>query len=147
MSCLQSLRDLNVYPDEHKKLTVGSYTVDLGSGENGMLTCWDARDGKRMRCRVYSREKLMQIAPILSYDLNGMTPMEELVNTGAKTFLVYPDSHGDLHGYLKRRQRLPEPMAADYFKQMLEMLCCAHSRGVVLRDLKLKKFIFVDPGR
>ena len=97
--------------------------------------------------RAYSNEKLMQLAPILSSDLEGMPPIEEILRVGNKAYLIYPSTHGDLHGHLKQRKRLPEPAAAAYFIQVIQILRCAHSRGVVLRDLKLKKFVFADLER
>ena len=131
------------------KLTVGGgrYTLNLRVGENAMFSCWDSIEGRSMVCRAYSNEKFMQLAPILSSDLEGMPSIEEIVRVGNKTFLIYPNVHGDLHGHLKQRKRLPEPAAAAYFSQITQILRCAHSRGVVLRDLKLKKFVFADLER
>ena len=130
----------------HNYLTTGRYSLNL-VGEDAMFSCWDSIEGRKMIYRAYSNEKFMQLAPILFSDLEGMPPIQEILKVGKKTYLIYPNTHGDLHAHLKLCKRLPEPAAAAYFIQVIQILRCAHSRGIVLRDLKLKKFVFADLER
>lgn len=53
-------------------------------------------------------------------------------------------SQGDLHSYVRIRKRLREAEAKRLFRQMCETVKACHDQGIVLRDLKLRKFIFAD---
>ncbi len=55
--------------------------------------------------------------------------------------------YGDLHQYLRERKRLTEVQAAPLFQQIVRLVRDAHSRGIALRDIKLKKFVFEDKAR
>lgn len=55
-----------------------------------------------------------------------------------------PCSQGDLHSYVRIRKRLREAEAKRLFRQMCETVKACHDQGIVLRDLKLRKFIFAD---
>ncbi|KAJ7332223.1 hypothetical protein JRQ81_014403 [Phrynocephalus forsythii] len=52
-----------------------------------------------------------------------------------------------MHNYVRRCKRLPEPEAAALFRQMAGAVGHCHQHGVILRDLKLGRFIFADGGR
>ncbi|XP_028380445.1 tribbles homolog 3 [Phyllostomus discolor] len=61
-------------------------------------------------------------------------------------YMFFPRPHGDLHS-LVRRGRLPEPEAAGLFRQMAAAVAHCHQHGLVLRDLKLHRFVFTDCER
>lgn len=54
---------------------------------------------------------------------------------------------GDLHSYVRVRKRLRESEAKRLFRQMCEVVKRCHEEGIVLRDLKLRKFVFADADR
>lgn len=56
-------------------------------------------------------------------------------------------SHGDMHSLVRRRRRLPEPEAATLFRQMATAVAHCHQHGLVLRDLKLGRFVFTNCER
>lgn len=56
-------------------------------------------------------------------------------------------AQGDLHSYVRVRKRLREPEAKRLFRQMCEVVKSCHEQGIVLRDLKLRKFVFADAER
>lgn len=58
-----------------------------------------------------------------------------------------PVAQGDLHSYVRVRKRLREPEAKRLFRQMCEVVKSCHEQGIVLRDLKLRKFVFADAER
>ena len=45
---------------------------------------------------------------------------------------------GNLHYYLKQRRKLKEGLAASIFRQIVLLVRDAHSKSVVLRNLRLK---------
>lgn len=62
-------------------------------------------------------------------------------------YLVFAAAHGDLHSHVRQRKRLREAEARSLFRQMAAAVSACHRHGVVLRDLKLRKFVFTDPHR
>lgn len=48
---------------------------------------------------------------------------------------------------MRVRKRLREPEAKRLFRQMCEVVKRCHEEGIVLRDLKLRKFVFADAER
>ena len=61
-----------------------------------------------------------------------------------KFYVFSPRPFGDLHNFLKQRRKLTEGIAASIFRQIVVLVRDAHRKNVVLRDLKLKKFVFED---
>lgn len=76
-----------------------------------------------------------------------VNPLHEVLVGSKKVYLVLPRAHGDLHSHVRARKRLREPEARRLFKQMAETVHSCHEHGIVLRDLKLRKFVFSDPQR
>uniref|UniRef100_A0A3B5MC41 Protein kinase domain-containing protein n=1 Tax=Xiphophorus couchianus TaxID=32473 RepID=A0A3B5MC41_9TELE len=62
-------------------------------------------------------------------------------------YVFLPDHHGDMHAYVRSRKRLDEEEAGRLFAQMLNAVVHCHHRGVILRDLKLRRFVFMDQYR
>lgn len=56
-------------------------------------------------------------------------------------------AQGDLHSHVRVRKRLRENEARRLFRQMCEVVKTCHEQGIVLRDLKLRKFVFADTER
>ncbi|XP_011310143.1 tribbles homolog 2 [Fopius arisanus] len=66
---------------------------------------------------------------------------------GGKRYLLLEGHHGDLHAYVRARRRLREPEARRLFRQAAKAVAKCHENGVILRDLKLRKFVFADEAR
>uniref|UniRef100_UPI0037E999AA tribbles homolog 3 n=1 Tax=Semicossyphus pulcher TaxID=241346 RepID=UPI0037E999AA len=62
-------------------------------------------------------------------------------------YVFLPGHHGDMHAYVRNRKRLGEEEAGHLFAQMLNAVIHCHQHGVVLRDLKLRRFVFTDKYR
>ncbi|XP_045931906.1 tribbles homolog 3 [Micropterus dolomieu] len=62
-------------------------------------------------------------------------------------YVFLPGHHGDMHAYVRSRKRLGEEEAGHLFTQMLNAVTHCHRHGVVLRDLKLRRFVFTDKYR
>jgi tribbles-like protein len=83
-----------------------------------------------------------------------VNPISHIVVDSANTYTLYrtwnPERHSgprDLQALLQSRKRLPETHCRLYFKQIASLVRDAHRRGIVLRDLKLRKFVFRDDAR
>ena len=62
-------------------------------------------------------------------------------------YAIYEPHYGDLHTYMKEKKRLDEPEARHIFKQCVQAVADCHDNGIIIRDIKLKKFVFVDAER
>lgn len=84
------------------------------------------------------------------YRLDGhphVNPIHEVLVGDKRVYLIFPRSHSDLHSYVRARKRLREHEARRLFRQMAETVAACHEQGIVLRDLKLRKFVFADAQR
>ena len=85
---------------------------------------------------------------------SAVNPVSRIVVDSADTYVLYrtwdPVRHRgprDLQALLQSRRRLPEAQCRLYLKQIASLVRDAHRRGIVLRDLKLRKFVFKDLAR
>ncbi|KAM6147621.1 tribbles homolog 3 [Erethizon dorsatum] len=62
-------------------------------------------------------------------------------------YAFFSRTRGDMHSLVRSRRRVPEPEAASLFRQMASALAHCHQHGLVLRDLKLRRFVFVNRER
>lgn len=77
-----------------------------------------------------------------------VTPVYHVIHTQTpKVYLLSPASYGDLHSYLRSKRRLKENEARNLFRQAAQAVFDCHRHGVVLTDLKLRRFVFADPQR
>lgn len=76
------------------------------------------------------------------------SPLEMVVSAcRRRAWVVFPAHHGDLHSYVRVRRRLREVEAQRLFTKVAATVAACHDAGLVLRDLKLRKFVFTDPDR
>ncbi|OBS74907.1 hypothetical protein A6R68_14542 [Neotoma lepida] len=57
-------------------------------------------------------------------------------------YTFFEKTHGDLHSLVRSRRGIPEPEAIALFRQMAAAVAHCHQHGLVLRDLKLRRFVF-----
>lgn len=76
-----------------------------------------------------------------------VSSLQEVLLGERYLYLVFPRAHGDLHSYVRQRRRIREPEARRLFRQVAETVRACHREGIVLRDLKLRKFVFADTQR
>ncbi|XP_054709930.1 tribbles homolog 2-like [Uloborus diversus] len=77
----------------------------------------------------------------------NINTVEEVLVGRSSTYVVFPRCYGDLHSYVRNKRNLREKEALHLFKQVASAVAACHSAGIVLRDLKLRKFVFKDPER
>lgn len=96
--------------------------------------------------QVVSRDNHSLISAHYRMDANPLIQsLHEVVVGQRYLYLVFPNAHGDLHTYVRQRKRLRESEARRLFKQIAETVQLCHENGIVLRDLKLRKFVFANP--
>lgn len=72
----------------------------------------------------------------------GINNIEAVFVGKSQTFILFSPSFGDLHSYVRSKKRLRESEAMHLFHQIATVVADCHNNGIILRDLKLRKFIF-----
>lgn len=97
-----------------------------------------------------------QILPITEYTdyLQGYLRMheyadqinqvQEVLICGREALIIFMTGFGDLHSFVRQKKRLKESEAVSLFHQIATIVANCHEEGIVLRDIKLRKFIFAD---
>ncbi|XP_064480693.1 tribbles homolog 2-like [Ornithodoros turicata] len=100
-------------------------------------------------CKVIPNERCRQsLAGHLRLDGQPhINQIEEVLMGETMSYVFFRRSYGDLHSYVRAKRRLREPEALRLFQQIASAVAACHEAGVVLRDLKLRKFVFEDPER
>ncbi|XP_034387875.1 tribbles homolog 3 [Cyclopterus lumpus] len=91
------------------------------------------------------QERLAAYARIGHHD--NVCGLLDVVIGQDSVYVFLPGHHGDMHAYVRTRKRLAEEEAGLLFAQMLNAVMHCHRHGVVLRDLKLRRFVFIDKYR
>lgn len=126
-------------------LPLGHYLVNLSVSEAEQHPSLDLRSGQPLYCKIYSLQDFQAQAPLFYRGIKGVHPILDVTKLQDKVFVFSKQPFGDLHNFLKQRKKLSEGEAANIFRQIVLLVRDAHQKDVVLRDLKLKKFVFEDP--
>ncbi len=70
--------------------------------------------------------------------------MELVHHKDGKCYLFAEKNCGSLHSFVQTRKRLLEDEAKNFFAQVVRLVAFCHSVGIIVRDLKLRKFVFAD---
>lgn len=116
---------------------------------SSFFNCIDINTREQLVCKVVGREAGSLLSAHFRVDGHpGLNPLREVMLHGSRhMYLIFPASHGDLHTHVRTRRRLRDSEARRLFRQMAECVRHCHEAGIVLRDLKLRKFVFTDRQR
>lgn len=115
---------------------------------SSLYRCVDVNTQEELVCKIVSRDCHSLVSAHYRLDSQPrVSSLHEVVVGNRYLYLVYPKAHGDLHSYVRSRKRLRESEAKRLFKQIAETVQVCHRNGIVLRDLKLRKFVFADAQR
>ncbi|XP_022185443.1 tribbles homolog 2 [Nilaparvata lugens] len=136
----------------HSSLIVGNKYLILDPIEGSALhSCVNVHTQEEFVCKMIGRDSSQLLTAHHRLDgeahMNRLHEVLQLPHPCHHTLLVFAVSHGDLHSHVRCRKRLREPEARRLFRQMATAVSACHRNGVVLRDLKLRKFVFSDPHR
>lgn len=105
--------------------------------------------GDAMVCKVFDmglyQEKIRayRILPVH----RNISRIRDIVLGERWAYVFLEKDHGDMHAFVKSCKRLDEERAAQLFHQVASAVAHCHQHGVVLGDLKLRKFVFSDRKR
>jgi tribbles-like protein len=135
---------------QQASLLGGKYLLLEALEDSSLHRCLHIPTQEELVCKVVSRETAGQSLLSAHYRVDGhprINPIQEVVVGVKHIYLVFPPCHGDMHCYVRTRRRLREPNARHLFRQIVAAVHEAHCKGIVLRDLKLRKFVFTDESR
>ncbi|KAK1157671.1 hypothetical protein AOXY_G23807 [Acipenser oxyrinchus oxyrinchus] len=134
---------------DHSISRVGPYVL-LEATEGGhSYSAVHSITEREYTCKVLSMKRYHElIAPYARLPAHEhISRMAEIVTGEHSVYVFFARSHGDMHSYVRSCKRLREEEASSLFRQMAEAVAHCHQHGVVLRDLKLRKFVFADKQR
>ncbi|XP_076333035.1 tribbles homolog 2-like [Tachypleus tridentatus] len=117
--------------------------------ESTLYCCLDVNTSEECVCKVVENEQYQKIvAGYFRLDFRPhINQIEEILIGETVSYVIFPRSYGDLHSYIRHKRRLQEQEVLRLFRQVVQAVKACHNTGVILRDLKLRKFVFKDPER
>lgn len=88
----------------------------------------------------------IRVYGILSAHKN-VAGIRDIILGERKAYAFLDKDFGDMHTLVKSCRRLDEEHACRLFRQVALAVAHCHQAGVVLGDLKLRKFVFADEKR
>ncbi|XP_067117102.1 tribbles homolog 2-like [Osmerus mordax] len=138
--CLGSISNLPI--------RVGRYLLKKKLGD-GIFKAVDAHSGHEVVCKVLDytryREALCTYSQLPAHP--NINQVLDVILGEARSFVFFPRSFGNLHALLRTCRRLHEDTARILFRQLVSAVAHCHSHGLVLRDIKLKTFVFKNKER
>lgn len=115
---------------------------------SSLFRCIDVHTQEELVCKIVSKDAQSLVSAHYRLDSHPrISSLHEVLVCNKHLYLIFPRAYGDLHSYVRSRKRLRESEARRIFRQVAETVQLCHKNGIVLRDLKLRKFVFVDPER
>ena len=78
---------------------------------------------------------------------DGVVQLQEVIVGASCAYAFFARHYGDMHSHVRAARRLKDTDAAHLFEQIASVVAHCHESGIVLRDLKLRKFVFKDPEK
>lgn len=134
---------------QDKFFQVGKYIIHQSSQTCESCTAIDQRTGDEYLCKIVPLSKYRRsLAAYLATDGHPhVVSVWEVVLGEATAYIFFQKGFGDLHSYVREKKRLRQPEARSLARQVVEAVRHCHDSGLVLRDLKLRKFVFKDADR
>lgn len=127
---------------------IGRYLL-LGQIEGDAYKAVNWQNNEEYICKVFPITRYREIlAAYWQVDCHeNLSSISEIILGETKAYVIFEKHYGDLHSYVRQRKRLKEEEAHRLFEQIVSAVEYCHSNGIVLRDLKLRKFVFKNPER
>lgn len=135
-------------PDAQKASKIGRYILlDQQEGETFKAINWQTYE--EYICKVFPVNTYRDnLAPYWQVDDHeNISSISEIILGETKAYVIFERHYGDLHSYVRQKKKLREEEASQLMQQIVAAVLHCHENGVVLRDLKLRKFVFKNQER
>ncbi|XP_064873170.1 tribbles homolog 2-like [Oncorhynchus nerka] len=128
---------------------IGQFLLLHMAARDRMHSALNIDTGDALVCKVFDmglyQEKIRayRILPVH----RNISCIRDIVLGERWAYVFLEKDHGDMHTFVKSCKRLDEERAAQLFHQVASAVSHCHQHGVVLGDLKLRKFVFSDRKR
>ncbi|XP_050999496.1 tribbles homolog 3 [Acomys russatus] len=128
---------------------LGPYVVFEGEQGNRTFRALHCPTGTEYTCKVYPASDAQSVlAPYARLPTHQHVARPVDVLLGSRLlYAFFAQTHGDLHSLVRSRRGVPEAEAVALFRQMAAAVAHCHQHGLVLRDLKLRRFVFSNCER
>lgn len=148
---LQTPRVTNGNPLAQDKniFKIGKYILLEGNPGSSFSRVIDCQNRAELACKIVDAKKLGDVMSPYSHMTSheNINEIVDIIVGESKAYVFMKSSYGDLHSYVRTKKRLKEDEACRLFAQIVRAVCHCHRSGIVLRDLKLRKFVFKDKDR
>ncbi|KAL4630523.1 hypothetical protein GN956_G15859 [Arapaima gigas] len=105
--------------------------------------------GEELVCKVFDisryQESLAAYFCLSAHE--NINQIVEILLGDTRAYVFFRRGHGDMHSFVRTCKKLQEDEAARLFHQIASAVAHCHDHGLVLRDLKLRKFVFQNEER
>ncbi|KAL0961711.1 hypothetical protein UPYG_G00330710 [Umbra pygmaea] len=141
--------------------SLSSFPIQQGPSRIGQFLLLPSLDRDRIHCalNVDTRDELlckvfdlgMYQEKIRAYSIlplhRNIACIQDIVLGDRLAYIFLEKDYGDMHTLVKSCKRLGEAHAAQLFHQVASAVAHCHQHGIVLGDLKLRKFVFSNEER
>lgn len=114
-----------------------------------MHSAFDMDSEEELVCKVFDmsvyQEKVRAYSVLQGH--KNIASIRDIILGERKAYVFLEKDHGDMHTLVKSCRSLNEERASHLFQQVASAVAHCHQGGVVLGDLKLRKFVFSDEKR
>ncbi|KAJ8387834.1 hypothetical protein AAFF_G00149830 [Aldrovandia affinis] len=128
---------------------IGKYLLlELIEGEH-VFRAAHLHSGEELVCKLFDITRYQEsLAAYLCLSAHtNINQIVEIILGDTKAYVFFERSHGDMHSFVRSYKKLREDEAARLFHQMASAVAHCHDNGLVLRDIKLRKFVFKNDDR
>ncbi|WAR17236.1 TRIB2-like protein [Mya arenaria] len=133
--------------NQGKVYKIGRFLLEHTEGET--YKACDCTTGEEKICKEFQihkyRESLSAYWLVDAHE--NISSISEIILGETKAYVFFDCHYGDLHSYVRQKKKLKEDEAANLFRQIVAAVKHCHDSGVILRDLKLRKFVFKNKER
>ncbi|XP_061396244.1 tribbles [Musca vetustissima] len=105
-------------------------------------------EGEKRCSSIYGHQLIREVHDVVPMDKQRTYIILAAANKNSESSSSpVSEVYEDLHTYLRENHRLCETEARTLFHQICETVLICHRNGIILRDLKLKRFFFIDEAR
>ncbi|KAF4070772.1 hypothetical protein AMELA_G00277380 [Ameiurus melas] len=137
-------------PDStHRVSCIGNYLLLEPLEGDRVLRAVHLHSGEELVCKVFDISRYQE--SLAAYFALGahqnINQIVEILLGDTRAYVFFERSHGDMHSFVRTYKKLQEEEAARLFYQIVSAVAHCHDNGLVLRDLKLRKFVFNNEER